>query len=66
MGKLTKQELNVLREMSTYSYGHYFFCQATCKRLVEKGLAEPLRFSVKRPPHAITDAGRAALKEAVG
>lgn len=63
MGRLTDAEKATLREMESYRAGVYYFRQATCKRLVEKGLAEPTRDDVKRPPHRLTPAGRAALRE---
>jgi hypothetical protein len=64
--KLTDAQVATLREMANYEA--YFFRQATSRTLVALGLAEPCyegrsKKQVKRPPHRITDAGRAALAE---
>lgn len=62
MAKLTEAQRSTLREMASYGVMPYWFRQATCKALVDLGLAEPTRLDIKRPPHRITPAGRAALK----
>ena len=64
--KLTEAQLSTLNEMTRYTV--YPWRQATCKSLVALGLAEPCYEwrpgkPLKRPPHRITPAGRAALKE---
>ncbi len=63
MVKLTEAQRATLREMKSYSPGPYWFRQATCRSLVALGYAEPTRTDIKRPPHRITDAGRAALEQ---
>lgn len=62
---LSPAELATLKEMSCYR-GSYFFRQATCCKLVAKGLAEPLGTRLKRPAHRITPAGRSALAKESG
>jgi hypothetical protein len=64
MTPLTEAQLATLREMARYSTA-YWFRQATCKTLVELGLAEAIG-SRKRPPHRITQAGRKALQQTPG
>ena len=63
MVKLTEAQKATLREMKSYAPGPYWFRQATCRTLVALGYAMPTRADLKRPPHRITDAGRAALEQ---
>lgn len=58
---LTDAQFATLREMESYSAG-YHFRQATCRSLVQLGLAVPIG-TRKRPPHLITNAGRVILAE---
>ena len=62
--RLSESQLSTLREMASYS-SPYHFRQATCRTLVQLGLAEPIG-SRKRPPHRITSAGREALQQTLG
>ncbi|WP_035024467.1 hypothetical protein [Aquamicrobium defluvii] len=62
IAKLTEAQRSTLREMASYGARPYWFRQATCKALVDLGLAEPTRLDLKRSPHRITAAGRATLK----
>lgn len=61
--ELTKPERDTLRELANYRHGQYYFRQATCRKLVSKGLARPLSEDLKMPAHEITAAGRDMLQK---